>query len=50
MMKVIYLTVKVIVKDDTDADRFVEEVDYYVGGYQVLEHEIVDYEVKQWKD
>ena len=50
IMKVIYLTVKVVVKDDTDAERFVEEIDYSIDGYPVLDYEIVDYEVKQWKD
>lgn len=49
-MKVIYLTVKVVVKDDTDAEVLVENMDYSVEGVGVIETEVVDYEVKQWKD
>lgn len=48
-MKTIYLTIKVTVTDDTDAEVLVENMDYSVEGVGVIETEVVEYEVKQWK-
>jgi DNA-dependent RNA polymerase auxiliary subunit epsilon len=49
IMKTIYLTIKVTVTDDTDAEVLVENMDYSVEGVGVIETEVVEYEVKQWK-
>ena len=48
-MKTIYLTIKVTVTDDTDAEVLVENMDYSVEGVGVIKTEVVEYEVKQWK-
>jgi len=49
MMKIIYLTIKVTVTDDTDAEVLVENMDYSVEGVGVIETEVVEYEVQQYR-
>lgn len=48
-MKTIHLTIKVTVTDDTDAEMLVENMDYFIDDSGVINTEVVDYEVKQWK-
>lgn len=42
-MKTVYVTVKVVVQDDTDVDELVSEVDYEFNDPAIVSTEIIDY-------
>ena len=42
-MKTVYVTVKVVVQDDTDVDELVTELDYEFKYPAIVSTEIVDY-------